>query len=117
MVGRVPKMGSCPGSEKCRGQGDAAGAEDEDVSRGRVSVHAADGHVVARPDGMSMAAMDKKKPCGDARPGMEGAMGNSCQRSRVRTDGSGAHAARGRGPPVPLDAEVAERRGGGARVR
>ncbi len=59
-----------------------------------VRCDAADGHVVARPGGMSMAAMDKKKPCGDARPGMEGAMGNGCQRSRVRAHGSETHADR-----------------------
>ena len=37
---------------------------------------------------------ERKRPCGDARPGMEGAMGNGCQRSRVRADGAGTYADR-----------------------
>jgi hypothetical protein len=43
----VPKVGRWPGSEKCRGRGGGAGAKDGDVSRGRVSVHAAERHVGA----------------------------------------------------------------------
>jgi hypothetical protein len=39
-VGRVPKMGRHPGSEKRRGWARGAGAEDGEVWSGRVSVHA-----------------------------------------------------------------------------
>jgi hypothetical protein len=43
--GQVPEMGRCPGLEKCRGRGRGAGAEDGQVWSGRVSVHAAEGHL------------------------------------------------------------------------
>jgi hypothetical protein len=49
MVGRVPQVGSCPGSEKCRSRGEGAGAEDGEPGAIRVSIRAADGDAVARP--------------------------------------------------------------------
>jgi hypothetical protein len=71
MVRQVPKMRRWLGSEKCRSRGERAGAEDGDVSQGRVSVHAEDGDVVARVGAVSMAGMEKTKAAhGDARPGM-----------------------------------------------
>jgi hypothetical protein len=36
MVGRAPKMGRCPGSEKRRDRGEGAGAEDGDTGEERV---------------------------------------------------------------------------------
>lgn len=61
MVRQVPKMRRWLGSEKCRSRGERAGAEDGDVSQGRVSVHAEDGDVVARVGAVSMAGMEKTK--------------------------------------------------------
>jgi hypothetical protein len=93
MVGRVPEIGRCPDPEKCRGRGRGAGAEDGEFWAERVRNGAIFYHVVH----MGARVWEKKRPCGDAWPGMEGAMGNGCQRSRVRTDGSGTHANRADG--------------------
>jgi hypothetical protein len=55
MVGLVPEMGRCPGSEKRRGRGEGTGAEDGNTGAKRVRRDAAHGQAVARLGAMLIA--------------------------------------------------------------
>jgi hypothetical protein len=87
-------------AEKCRGRGQRVGAEDGERWAERVSVHAADRHIVHGPH-----------VCGGWR------VRRLLTGPRPRGWFGGTSHARGRGPPLLLDAEVAQCRGGGERVR
>lgn len=95
MVGRVPEMGRCAGPETCRGWGQGAGAENREVWRARVSVHAGDGRVVAAPRGVQWQVWMGKKDANHARtetggavlPSADGRYGSPL-RSHLRYDGT-----------------------------